>query len=204
MLSTACRKLATAKRHAWKTALAIQMQEEGKGSPFIEVAVGYRERIEADLEAFSRDVISIMDACLLGIQSQAESKVFLIKMKGDQNRYMAECLSGEKSRKAAEEAFRMYKAATEKAMSLPPTNPTRLSLALNYSTFFYEVLNFPTQACALAKAAFDEAVSDPSVLDFEQSKDTNSLMQSLRDNLSLWSAEAQSEDEFNVLERDSK
>jgi 14-3-3 protein epsilon len=45
-----------------------------------------------------------------------------------------------------------YGAASDIANSeLKTTNPIRLGLALNYSVFFYEVLNDPAKACTLAK-----------------------------------------------------
>lgn len=34
---------------------------------------------------------------------------------------------------------------------MAPTHPIRLGLALNYSVFFYEILNSPDRACHLAK-----------------------------------------------------
>ena len=53
-----------------------------------------------------------------------------------------------------------YKAATEVATTdLAPTHPIRLGLALNFSVFYYEILNSPDQACHLAKQAFDDAIA---------------------------------------------
>ena len=58
-------------------------------------------------------------------------------------------------RKAStEDALTSYKAASEIAVTeLPPTHPIRLGLALNFSVFYYEILNSPDRACQLAKQA---------------------------------------------------
>ena len=37
---------------------------------------------------------------------------------------------------------------------LAPTHPIRLGLALNFSVFYYEILNSPDRACNLAKQVF--------------------------------------------------
>jgi len=45
-----------------------------------------------------------------------------------------------------------YEAAMEIAKAeLAPTHPIRLGLALNYSVFYYEILNNSDKACKLAK-----------------------------------------------------
>ena len=36
-------------------------------------------------------------------------------------------------------------------VDMHPTHPIRLGLALNYSVFFYEIMNAPDRACQLAK-----------------------------------------------------
>jgi 14-3-3 protein epsilon len=73
-------------------------------------------------------------------------------MKGDYYRYIGEYTKGEKSKEIAKSALEAYNAATEKAnKDLKTTNPIRLGLALNFSVFYYEIMNEPSKACEMAK-----------------------------------------------------
>jgi hypothetical protein len=49
------------------------------------------------------------------------------------------------SQRAYQEAFEIAKS------QMQPTHPIRLGLALNFSVFYYEILNSPERACHLAK-----------------------------------------------------
>jgi len=89
-----------------------------------------------------------------------------------------------------------YKAATEIATTeLPPTHPIRLGLALNFSVFYYEILNSPERACRLAKTSFDDAIAELDTLSEESYKDSTLIMQLLRDNLTLWTSDMHQEGE---------
>merc|ERR1712178_495630 len=112
-----------------------------------------------------------------------------MKMKADYYRYLAEFATGAVKTEHADKAQEAYKEATEKATQLAPTHPIRLGLALNYSVFLYEVQTKTTQACDLAKQAFDDAIAELDTLDEESYKDSTLIMQLLRDNLTLWSSD---------------
>ncbi len=49
------------------------------------------------------------------------------------------------SQKAYQDAYDIAKS------KMQPTHPIRLGLALNFSVFYYEILNSPEKACQLAK-----------------------------------------------------
>jgi hypothetical protein len=67
-------------------------------------------------------------------------------------RYLAEFQNGDVRKDSAAEALEAYSSASQIATSdLPPTHPIRLGLALNFSVFYYEILNSPDRACHLAK-----------------------------------------------------
>ncbi|MCL7037933.1 hypothetical protein MKW94_023545 [Papaver nudicaule] len=111
-------------------------------------------------------------------------------MKGDYHRYLAEFKSGSDRKEAAESTLLAYKSAQDIALAeLSPTHPIRLGLALNFSVFYYEILNSPDRACTLAKQAFDEAISELDSLGEESYKDSTLIMQLLRDNLTLWTSD---------------
>merc|ERR1712146_47325 len=105
-------------------------------------------------------------------------------------------MGSEPRRQAAEASLEAYKQASDIATSqLTPTHPIRLGLALNFSVFYYEILNSPERVCHLAKTAFDEAIAELDTLGEDSYKDSTLIMQLLRDNLTLWTSDMQDQSE---------
>lgn len=116
-------------------------------------------------------------------------------MKGDYHRYLAEFKSQEDKDRIAQESLEAYKRASSIAETeLISTHPIRLGLALNFSVFYFEILNNPDKACQLAKTAFDDAIAELDNLTEDSYKDSTVIMQLLRDNLTLWTSEIDHDD----------
>merc|ERR1711877_30801 len=148
------------------------------------------EKVEKELRDICNDVLNLLDKFLIAKASNAESKVFYLKMKGDYYRYLAEVAIGENRTTVLDDSQKAYQEAFEIAKSkMQPTHPIRLGLALNFSVFYYEILNSPDKACQLAKTAFDEAIAELDTLNEDSYKDSTLIMQLLRDNLTLWTSD---------------
>jgi len=195
LLSVAYKNVIGARRASWRIISSIEQKEESKGnSSQVSKIKSYRNKVEHELSDVCTDILEVLDKYLIPSAQQGESKVFYHKMKGDYHRYLAEFADGDRRNGASEAAHVSYKQATEIAQSdLAPTHPIRLGLALNFSVFYYEILNSPDRACHLAKQAFDDAIAELDTLSEESYKDSTLIMQLLRDNLTLWTSDLQSD-----------
>ncbi|CAL9060327.1 14-3-3-like protein GF14 iota [Musa acuminata AAA Group] len=191
LLSVGYKNVIGARRASWRIMSSIEQKEESKGNEQnVKLIKDYRQKIEEELTQMCDDILAIIDQHLIPFSSSVESKVFYAKMKGDYYRYIAEFKTEEERKEAADQSLKGYQDASEKANTeLPPTHPIRLGLALNFSVFYYEILNSPERACQLAKQAFDEAIAELDTLSEESYKDSTLIMQLLRDNLTLWTSE---------------
>ena len=190
LLSVAYKNVIGARRASWRIISSIEQKEESKGNvENAERIKGYKVKVEEELSGICGSILQLLNEKLIPTASTGESKVFYLKMKGDYHRYLAEFKTSQERKDAAEETLVAYKAAQEIAAELAPTHPIRLGLALNFSVFYYEILNSPDRACYLAKLAFDEAIAELDTLGEESYKDSTLIMQLLRDNLTLWTSE---------------
>lgn len=198
LLSVAYKNVVGARRSSWRVISSIEQKTSADGNEKkIEMVRAYREKIEKELEAVCQDVLNLLDNFLIKncSETQHESKVFYLKMKGDYYRYLAEVATGEKRATVVESSEKAYNEAHEISKEhMQPTHPIRLGLALNYSVFYYEIQNAPEQACHLAKTAFDDAIAELDTLNEDSYKDSTLIMQLLRDNLTLWTSDQQDDE----------
>lgn len=201
LLSVAYKNVIGARRASWRMINSIVQKHKADGqdesSMKVKIADNYRKTIEAELNEICGDILKNLDDYLIKSAEEAscdESVVFYYKMKGDYYRYLAEFMQTGERNNVAESSCEAYKKAHERANKLTKTHPIRLGLALNFSVFYYEILQKPDEACQLAKSAFDEAISELDNLGEESYKDSTLIMQLLRDNLTLWTSDTEKGD----------
>eukprot|EP01126_Amoeba_proteus_P012405 TRINITY_DN150_c0_g1_i6.p1 TRINITY_DN150_c0_g1~~TRINITY_DN150_c0_g1_i6.p1 ORF type:complete len:242 (-),score=57.86 TRINITY_DN150_c0_g1_i6:186-911(-) len=198
LLSVAYKNVVGARRASWRIISSIEQKEKTKeGSSHLSHIRDYCGKVEKELEQICEDVLDVLDNHLIKCAQNAESKVFYHKMKGDYFRYLAEFSSEERRKELATKGQEAYKQAKLAEGALPSTHPIRLGLALNYSVFYYEILNEPEKACELAKKAFDDAIAELDNLTEDSYKDATVIMQLLRDNLTLWTSDAHDDEDDN-------
>lgn len=212
LLSVAYKNSVGPRRSAWRVLVSLENKEESKPQAHTNLLKEYKAKVEKELESICTEIINFLETKLIpgaqkakaaisnpGVNNKdwialAETEIFYLKMKGDYFRYISE-FSGESNKTSADKAEEAYAAATAVANNgLKKTNPIRLGLALNFSVFYYEVRNDPTKACKLAKSAFDEAIADIESLEEGEYKDATTILQLIRDNLTLWTSELEEQD----------
>ena len=117
-------------------------------------------------------------------------------MIGDYYRYVAESAAADKLDETKNGALEGYNSAQKLCETLNACNPIRIGLALNFSVFHYECMKNHKKACELGEAALSEALEKIDDVDEEMFRDAKSIIELLKENLSLW----KEEDEDNALE----
>jgi 14-3-3 protein epsilon len=176
------------------------------------LAQAYLSRIAGELAELLATVLGLVDTMLQrcfpvgrGSSDTTPQRVFLLKFRADYLRYRSEllrdCLEngavlGESPiatlllEEAKTEAGAAYSAAQALARAtLPTTAALRLGLALNASVFHVEIMDDRENGIAVAKNAFDDALTQLDSLPEDDYRNTTLIMQLLRDNVSLWDQE---------------
>ncbi|KAJ3455694.1 hypothetical protein MRS44_017176 [Fusarium solani] len=208
LLAIAYKNVVDTRRASWRIIYSIEQKESRGNEKYIATICGYRIKIENELEMVCQDVLDLLDRSLIPNTGSDESKAFYYKMsayftglsflkapgltrylfrKGDYSRYLAEFASGEKRNFAITSAYKAYKIAVDIAQTeLTATHLLRLGLALNFSVFYYEILNSRDGARYLAKHALDNGIAELDALTEESNSGSILIMHLLYANLTLW------------------
>jgi 14-3-3 protein epsilon len=177
----------------------------------VESSKGFRNKgfdsVEAYLKALLQErVLTRMDVVGDLDSRSGENLVFYYKMIGDYYRFLAEInLEREEDGEdrevlaavsanglgtgAAHHALCFYYLATQIGkLHLPPSHPVRLGLALNFAVFYYEIVQKPEHAYRVAESSYDYAVTEFSGSDKSGFKESEYIMQLIKDNLRQWTA----------------
>ena len=194
LLSVGFKNQIGSKRTAIRTISAIE--QNPKYSKFNESLAVYKKKIEGELYAQCMNIVDqVKDTCLQ-VATVDETKAFFYKMIGDYYRYVAECASEETMQVVKDGALTNYNLAHTSCESLNACSPIRLGLALNFSVFHYEVMGNRKKACELGEQALSDALEKIDDVDEETFRDAKSIIELLKENLSLW----KEEEEQNAVE----
>jgi len=149
LLSVAFKNLISSKRAACRTISAIE--QNPKYSKYADALMSYKTSIEDKLTTDCKNIINMINSKVLSKPCDGEAKAFFVKMVGDYYRYIAENAKGALMEEVKQNALKSYNEANQ--ITLPPCNPIKLGLALNFSVFHYEVMKNHKAACELADQA---------------------------------------------------
>ena len=195
LLSVAFKNLISAKRAACRTIHAIE--QNPKYQKYQDALATYKSSIESKLTADCQRIIDTINQKVLKKPCEGESKAFFIKMVGDYYRYIAENAKDALLESVKQNALKAYEEANQ--IALPPCNPIKLGLALNFSVFHYEVMKNHKIACELADKALQEALDKIDELEEDDFRDAKSIIELLKENLTLWKEEESGNNEIDDL-----
>jgi 14-3-3 protein epsilon len=188
LLSVGFKNLIGGKRTALRTIAAIE--QNPKYSKFAEGLGNYKKKIEGELFDQCIEIVNVVKDKCMKVASTNESKAFFLKMAGDYYRYVAESATADKLQEVKNGALEYYSKATEISnKDLEACNPIRLGLALNFSVFYFEVMSDHKKACELGEHALQSALEKIDDCDEETFRDAKSIIELLKENLSLWKEE---------------
>jgi len=189
MFSAAFKHAMSSRRNATRIAKAICIAKEQEGNKEqADLATNYRSKMEAQLREICEKALSTLEGSLIPqVGTDAEAKVFYLKMRGDYYRYLSENLEGDARAEQATKAAEAYGTGLAEAeATLPEVHPTRLGLVLNFSVFKHEVLGDTQGAIQMAHAALSASNDQLQTLDKDALQDSEMTLSLLQDNLQLW------------------
>lgn len=194
LLATAFKNYIGEKRTSWRTIVNIEANFDSINRKR-DLCKDYRIKIEDELKKDCHDVIEIVDRHLAH-SNDLENQMFYLKMKGDYFRYLAEFSCDTPGDPVFQNARAAYIKGLDIAKEhLPASHPLRLGIILNFSVFHHEILKQYEKACEMTKEGVQLGEEDlqHSHHHVTNKKDSEIILQLLKDNLRVWSADMDSQ-----------
>ena len=142
-----------------------------------------------EFRELSTEIIGIIDELVLPRCTSDLAQVFWLKLKGDYYRYQCEFSQQQDKESNVSFAMESYEMASEIAQSLNKADPVRLGLALNFSVFYYEILDMPDRAVDIGAAALEDGISELDKIDDNLYKEASASLNLLKENIEMWSSD---------------
>ena len=196
LVSAAYKSLVGNKRAELRVLSAIELKEsKSANDDNASYSKNYKFIIEQELKDVCQELLDQLENNMIAHSKSIESKVFYLKMQGDNLRYLCEFLTDNSYHDSLEKAQKAYKEGEKLARQhLAPTHPTRLGLMLNLSVFYFEILQEPKEAIKIANTAFEDGISNIDNLNEEDYNDCRFILQLLKDNVTLWTQDVSKEE----------
>lgn len=195
LLSVTYKNVISVRRNGIRVLNVLISQEDPSNIERINQLNKFKKTLISELEKYCYDLIKLVDDKLLPVATDAEAKLFYEKLKADYIRYISETKEGNEKEELAEKANKYY----ENALAIGKDDiqhykPSYLGLILNYSVFLFEILDQKKQAIELADLTYNEYITQVDQNSEGSSSEANSILQLLKDNVSLWSSQMNEEE----------
>ena len=154
-----------------------------------------KKHIEKEIREVCVELQNLLDKYLLPNNDDDDILVFLYKLKADYYRYICEFAEEDEFKENLSKAEEFYKKAYDiSEKKLPVINCNRVSLALNYAIFLYEVKKDKKGGFDLAQNTFKENMKFYNDLEQPKYRDTLLIIQLLKENIIFWNSEMSDEE----------
>jgi len=186
LFSAAYRNRIELLKSSWKAYDLDENKDKSRENSVLENIKNAKNMIWNEIKQLIDEVANLYKSYLLPKANIPETKVFYLMIIADFYKIASECTIGDEQKTLITKTDKIYKKTSEIAENLPATDPCRLFLALKYSVHLFEIMKSPSEACKIAKAAFDSAIDNLKNLEDEEFKFSFSILKLLNENFIHW------------------
>ena len=199
ILSTGFKNMITDKRNSWLTLNSMERKEKKKKINTAKEIKEIKNHIENEIRETCKDLQDLIDKYLIPKNDEDETKVFLYKLKADYYRYICEFAEGKEYEDSLIKAEEFYKKAYDISdKKLPIISCNRVSVALNYAIFLYEIKKDKKNGFDIAQKTFKDSMKFSEDLERPKFRDTLLIIHLLKENIIFWNSEMSEEEEKSM------